>query len=102
MGSLIAAGASWLAANWGAVAATTAVAGTIASGTQQAVESHKQRKLQREANEKQEALQRAQAGAAPQQREAEAVAASEADRKSALRRTILTKSTSSGGTKLGD
>ena len=73
-----------------------------ASAGHQMYEAKKQRKLQKEQAEQQEALAKAQAGQTPEEQQAEALEASEADRKSALRRTILTKSTSSGGTKLGD
>lgn len=73
-----------------------------ASAGHSAYESRKQRKLQQKQAEEQEALAKAQAGQTPAEQQAEALEVSEADRKSALRRTILTKSTASGGTKLGD
>jgi len=90
------------------VLAYAAVAGLVSGAATSAYSAHEQRKaakaqekLQREANAKQEAIAREQAGAVPQQRQAQEVAVRKERMRSGLRQSILTNQ-QSADTKLGD
>ena len=90
------------------VLAYAAIASAVAGAGASAYSAHEQRKaakaqekLQREANAKQEAIAKEQAGATPQQRQAQEVSARKERMRSGLRQSILT-SQSNSGTKLGD
>lgn len=85
-----------------------AVVGALAGAAGSAYSAHEQRKaarqqasLQREANEREEQIAKAQAGVTPQERQAQASAARKEKIRSGLRQSILTNQ-SSNGTKLGD
>lgn len=86
----------------GAIAGALAgTAGSLYSAHEQRKAAKAQEKLQREANAKQEAIAKEQAGATPQQRQAQEVSARKERMRSGLRQSILT-SQSNSGTKLGD
>lgn len=81
--------------------ALVGAAGSAYSAHEQRKAAKAQEKLQREANARQEAIAKEQAGATPLQRHAQEAAARKERARSGLRQSILTNQ-SSAGTKLGD